>query len=91
MLSGLGHPEQQAAVAHSKKCPSLGYGTTNFIALTFELGAGSNDECHLFWKIPGKKGGDGAALVAQMTNDLGKTLRNGEYSLGTDKQGIFFF
>lgn len=71
MLSGLGHPEQQAAVAHSKKCPSLGYGTTTFIALTSELGAGSNDECHLFWKIPGKKGGDGAALVAQMTNDLG--------------------
>lgn len=48
---------KQAAVAHSKECPSLG--------------AGSNDECHLSWKIPGKEGGDGAALVAQMTNDLG--------------------
>lgn len=62
---------KQAAVAHSKECPSLGCGTTTFNALTPELGAGSNDECHLSWKIPGKEGGDGAALVTQMTNDLG--------------------
>lgn len=55
----------------ARTVPPWAVDTTTFNALTPELGAGSNDECHLSWKIPGKEGGAGAALVTQMTNDLG--------------------